>query len=140
MVSRAVKRMIERLALFLVLVFVIVLIMLVLFGRISGMEEVPLQLHPEQFPLPLPALAGAAGSLLLAMLIIWVSKQFDTTRGLLTISVMILVAFITATFASMIYQVPQVPSTEILIGALATSVGAIIAYWMSGKHRNGGQE
>jgi len=51
---------------------------------------------------------------------------------------MIVAAFIVATFASMLYNVPQVPSTEILIGALATSVGAIVAYWMSRSH--GGKE
>lgn len=81
--------------------------------------------------IPFPATVGALAVILVACAILAVSKYCDITGGLLTISVMIVAAFIVATFASMLYNVPQVPSTEILIGALATSVGAIVAYWMS---------
>lgn len=87
--------------------------------------------------LPLPALIGAVGTAVLAILIVIVAKKFDSTHGLLTISVMVIMGFITATFASMIYSVPQVPTTEILIGGLSTSVGAVIAYWMSSARRGG---
>jgi len=80
---------------------------------------------------PFPATVGALAVILVACIILVIAKYFDVTAGLLTISVMIVAAFIVATFASMLYNVPQVPSTEILIGALATSVGAVIAYWMS---------
>lgn len=82
---------------------------------------------------PFPALITAAGSVFFAAVIVIVARYFDVSGGLFTISAMVIIAFIAATIASMVYNVPQTPTTEILVGALATSVGAIIAFWVSGK-------
>ena len=82
---------------------------------------------------PLPASLGTAFAALLTMLIIVVAKHFDQTGGFLTLSVMLVMAFISTTFISMIYNVPQIPTTEILVGALSTSVGAVVAFWVSRK-------
>ena len=81
--------------------------------------------------LPYPALITAAGTGLLTILVIIGAYYFDRSHGLLTLSVLIIIAFIAVTLASMIYQVPQTPTTEILIGGLVSSVGGIVAYWMS---------
>lgn len=86
--------------------------------------------------IPFPAAVGATASAILVVLVLSASRYFDTTGGLLTLSIMVVMAFIQVVFASLIYNVPQTPTTEILVGALATSLGAIIAYWMS--HRSGG--
>jgi hypothetical protein len=85
--------------------------------------------------IPYPAFLTAAGVALLAAAILAVSRYMDQTGGLLTISIMLVLAFIASTFASMIYAIPQVPSTEILVGSLATALGAVVAYWLGNRPR-----
>ena len=83
---------------------------------------------------PLPATLGTLAALLMATLVLIASHRFDSSGGLLTLSIMIVAAFISVTFTSMLYPtVQQTPLTEILVGALATSMGAIVAFWMSNR-------
>lgn len=82
---------------------------------------------------PLPATLGTMAALLMAVVVLLASHRFDATGGLLTLSIMIVAAFISVTFTSMLYNIQQTPLTEILIGALSTSVGAIVAFWMSNR-------
>ena len=67
--------------------------------------------------------------------LVWFASRFDPTRGFLTMSVLITVAFIGATIASMLYPVPQIATTEMLVGGLATALGAIVAHWL-GRHQD----
>lgn len=85
----------------------------------------------ENVPVPNPAFFSAALVVIVSAAIVIVARRYDPTEGLLTISILVVAAFITAAFASMIYDVKQTPSTELLLGALATSLGAIVAHWMS---------
>lgn len=96
---------------------------------IAALTETP---SVTQFSWQAAAFVAAVSVALVTTLLLAVYKKFDRTGGLLTLSVLIVQGFITASFASMIYNVPQNPVTEILIGALATSLGAVVAYWMSG--------
>lgn len=85
-----------------------------------------------QWPsVPYPAFLSSLGLALVSSLVLIISQRFDKTDGLLTLSILVVLGTIAATFASMLYNVPQVASTEILIGALATSLGAVVAHWMS---------
>lgn len=81
--------------------------------------------------LPFPASIAAGIVVLLSVLVLLASGRFDTTGGLLTISLMVVAAFVSVTFTVMLYPVPQTALVEILVGALATSLGAVIAFWMS---------
>ena len=67
----------------------------------------------------------------MAVLVLIASRRFDTTGGLLTLSIMIVAAFISVTFTALLYDIKQTPLSEILVGAMATSIGAVIAFWMS---------
>jgi ABC-type methionine transport system permease subunit len=58
-----------------------------------------------------------------------VARKWDRSGGLLTVSILIVQGFITASFGAMIYNVRLNPITDILVGALATSMGAIVAHW-----------
>lgn len=84
-----------------------------------------------QFSWQIAALVAAVSVPIVTGGIMFLARKYDKTTGLLTLSVLIVQGFITAAFASMIYNVPQNPVTEILVGALATSLGAVVAYWMS---------
>ena len=85
--------------------------------------------------LPLPATLATAGVLMLAVILLLVSHRFDTTGGLLTISLVMLSAFVGVTYTTMLYDVKQTAIMDILVGALATSVGAIVAFWMTGGRK-----
>ena len=82
---------------------------------------------------PYPALLTAVGTALLAAVVVVASKYFDPTGGPLTVTLLIVIPFVAATFASMIYAIPQTPSTELLLGSLATALGATVAYWLGRK-------
>ena len=73
----------------------------------------------------------AGGIAVLTILVMIVAHRFDGSGGWFTLSVMMVLGFIAVTLASMIYEVPQTPTTEILLGSMSTSVGAIVAFWMS---------
>ena len=81
-------------------------------------------------PLPYPATVTAVIVAIITIAVVAAARYCDPTRGQLTISVMLVLAFVATTFASILYAVPQIPSTEILVGALATAVGAVVAYWL----------
>lgn len=80
---------------------------------------------------PLPATLGTVAALTMAVLVLIAARRFDTTGGLLTLSIMIVAAFISVTFTALLYDIKQTPLSEILVGAMATSIGAVIAFWMS---------
>jgi hypothetical protein len=85
-----------------------------------------------QWPnLPFPALISAIALVVVACGLVVVASRFDQqSRGFLTISLLLVAAFITATLGSMIYDVKTNPITEILVGALSTAVGAVISQWV----------
>lgn len=84
---------------------------------------------------PYLALMAAMAVMVASAVLITASRYFDQTQGILTLAVVITVAFVVATYAAMIYQVQQTPLTEILIGSLSTALGAVVAYWMGRDNR-----
>ena len=86
--------------------------------------------------IPFPALVGAVAIGFVTALILLCANYFDQySKGFLTVSILLILAFVTATFASMIYAVPTNPVTEILTGALATALGAIVSHWVGRRPR-----
>lgn len=88
---------------------------------------------------PYLALAAAMAVMGSSAIIIIVARHFDSTNGVLTLAVIITVSFVVATYASLIYNIQQTPLTEILIGGLATALGAVVAYWMGRDRRDKGE-
>lgn len=79
--------------------------------------------------LPYLALIASMSVAAISTLIIWIIRKFEID-GAMAISIILVVGFITATYASMIYKIEQTPLTEILVGALATALGGVVAHWM----------
>jgi uncharacterized BrkB/YihY/UPF0761 family membrane protein len=79
-----------------------------------------------QYPIIIGLCIGAA----LTVILIFVISRFDRTGGALAISLMIILGFLAIAAFSVYYTIPQDPSTSAIIGALVSSVGAIIAYWL----------
>ena len=78
--------------------------------------------------MPFLALYAAMAVMLASAILIVVAHYFDKTGGSLTISIIITVAFVTATYASMVYKIQQTPLTEILVGGLATGLGGVVGF------------
>lgn len=78
-----------------------------------------------------PVMIGAVVIGVLTIFVLFASFRFDQkTHGFLTISILIVMGFITACFGAMIYSIPTNPATEILVGAMATALGAIVSQWI----------
>ena len=72
----------------------------------------------------------------MTVVIVMVARRFDRTGGMLTISILVVQGFITGVYGAMLYEIRQNPITEILVGALATSMGAVIAHWVGGTRQH----
>lgn len=78
-----------------------------------------------------PAMLSGIMIGILTTAILFAACKFDRqTHGFLTISILIVLGFITACFGAMIYSIPTNPATEILVGAMSTALGAIVSQWI----------
>ena len=71
------------------------------------------------------------GTLLLTML----SGRFDKTGGALTISLLVILAFVGILAYAVTVTVPRDETTAAVIGALTAGFGGVITFWL--KNRNG---
>ena len=85
--------------------------------------------------MPYLALIAAMAVMAASALLMVCAQRFDPTMGVLTISIILAVAFVTATFASMVYNIQQNPLTEILVGGLATALGGVVAHFLGTRNR-----
>jgi hypothetical protein len=91
---------------------------------------------PEQVvnpPPPVPILptgVTVAVAVVLTMLLVVVSGRFDRTGGVLTISLLITVAFIGAVGYCLIFTVPIDEVTPSVVGGLTAGFGAVVAHWL----------
>lgn len=79
---------------------------------------------------PYLALTAAMAVMLASAGVLAISSRFDNSNGVLTLAIIITVAFVVTTFASLIYNVQQTPLTEILVGGLSTALGGVVAHYM----------
>jgi len=80
--------------------------------------------------MPYLALIAAMAVMTASGILYSITRTYSIIDGALIISLIIAIGFITATFASMIYDIKQTPLTEILVGALAAALGGIVAHYM----------
>lgn len=79
---------------------------------------------------PFVALVAAMAVVGATLIAVYVANRWDRTGGELTLAVLIVIGTVTAAYASMIYNIQQNPLTEMLVGSLATALGAVMARWM----------
>lgn len=83
-----------------------------------------------------PAATGIGIGIVFVTVLLIVSSKFDPTKGPLTISLLIIMAFIAACIFSLFYTIPTDEITSALLGGLVAAFGAVIAHWI-GRGRNG---
>jgi FtsH-binding integral membrane protein len=69
--------------------------------------------------------------------LLFVSGKFDPTGGTLTISLLVVVAFLGLVAFSVFFTVPTDEVTSAVIGGLVAAFGGVIAYWLSRGKNNG---
>jgi len=84
------------------------------------------------FPGAVAILATCAGALVLVFL----AARFDKTGGALTVSLLVILAFIGILAYAVTVTVPRDETTAAVIGALTAGFGGVITYWL--KNRGGG--
>lgn len=78
-----------------------------------------------------PALLAVVTCALVVTALLWVARRYDPTDGILTISLLIIVAFIGMSAFSVMFTVPTDEITSAVIGGLVAAFGGIIGYWLS---------
>jgi uncharacterized BrkB/YihY/UPF0761 family membrane protein len=82
-----------------------------------------------------PASIGIALEIVFVTVLLFVSSKFDHTGGVLTISLLVTLAFVGVVIFCVFFTVPNDEATAAVIGGLTASFGAIIAYWLGGPRR-----
>jgi len=78
-----------------------------------------------------PATVALALAFVFTSLILFVSGRFDPTGGVLTISILVVGAFIATAVFVLLFTVPSDEITSGVIGGLIAAFGAVVAYWLS---------
>jgi uncharacterized BrkB/YihY/UPF0761 family membrane protein len=85
-----------------------------------------------------PSTIGIGIGVVFTTILVIVSGKFDPTHGPLTISLMVVIAFMGVATFCMFFTVPSDEITSGVIGGLTAAFGAVVAHWLGKSHRNGG--
>jgi uncharacterized BrkB/YihY/UPF0761 family membrane protein len=104
---------------------------------------------PEQLVVPppiprivdYPAATGIALGIVFTTLLLFVAGKFDPTRGALTISLLVVIAFMGVVTFCLFFTVPNDEITSGVMGGLIAAFGAVVAHWIgriNGPDKPGG--
>jgi hypothetical protein len=77
-----------------------------------------------------PATIIVGSTVLLTSILLVVSNKFDTSGGVLTISLLITTGMLGAIAYCLIFTIPQDDITPGVVGGLTAGFGAVVAYWL----------
>lgn len=77
-----------------------------------------------------PASVGLAIAVVLTAILLVVVSRFDATGGALTISLLVVLAFIGLVTFCAFFTVPNDEITSGAIGGLVAAFGAVVAHWL----------
>jgi hypothetical protein len=78
-----------------------------------------------------PASVGLAIAVALTIILIIVANKFDKTGGTLTISLLVILAFLGLVTFCALFTIPTDEITSGAIGGLVAAFGAVVAFWLS---------
>jgi hypothetical protein len=94
-------------------------------------------------PPPIPKVLDYPGMMTIVFgvtfvtILLFVAGKYDPTGGTLTISLLVVVAFLGLVAFSVFFTVPTDEVTSAVIGGLVAAFGGVIAYWLSRGKDNG---
>jgi hypothetical protein len=78
-----------------------------------------------------PGVVAAVGIATVTAGLLWVINRYDATGGTLTISLIVVLAFIAVVAFSLLYNIPSDDEvTPGVVGGLVAAFGAVVAYWL----------
>jgi O-antigen/teichoic acid export membrane protein len=77
-----------------------------------------------------PTLISVGGAVLFTAILVVIAGRFDGTRGVLTISILIVVSFVAVVAYCLIFTIPTDEVTPAVVGGLTAGFGAVVAYWL----------
>ena len=87
-------------------------------------------------PPPIPRIVDYPGSVAIGLgvvfttILVFVASRFDPTAGTLTISILVVLAFIATVVFCLFFTVPNDEITSAVLGGLVASFGAVVAHWL----------
>jgi uncharacterized BrkB/YihY/UPF0761 family membrane protein len=80
-----------------------------------------------------PATVGIAFAILFTAMLVFIASRFDPTMGVLTISILVVLAFVGTVVFCLFFTVPNDEITSGVVGGLTAAFGAIVAHWLGRK-------
>lgn len=77
-----------------------------------------------------PASVGVSFMVVFVTVLLLVSGKFDPTGGALTLSLLVVLAFIGVVIFCMFFTVPRDETTAAIVGGLTAAFGAVISHWL----------
>jgi hypothetical protein len=93
-------------------------------------------LPPTPKLLDYPASLGLAIAVVLTAILLVIVSKFDATGGVLTISLLVILAFLGLVTFCALFTVPTDEITSGAIGGLVAAFGAVVAYWLGRGPKN----
>jgi uncharacterized BrkB/YihY/UPF0761 family membrane protein len=81
-----------------------------------------------------PGTIGIGLDILFTIILVYFASRFDPTFGTLTISLVIVLAFLGVVIFCLFFAVPTDEITSAVIGGLVAAFGAVVVYWLSKPH------
>jgi hypothetical protein len=78
-----------------------------------------------------PASVGLIIAVVLVTMLLVVTSRFDPTGGTLTISLLVVLGFMSLVTFCAFFTIPTDEITSGAIGGLVAAFGAVVAYWLS---------
>jgi uncharacterized BrkB/YihY/UPF0761 family membrane protein len=69
-------------------------------------------------------------AVLLTVVLIFVAGRFDPTFGILTISLLVVVVFLSVVVFCLFFTIPNDEITSGVVGGLIAAFGAVVAHWI----------
>jgi hypothetical protein len=84
-----------------------------------------------------PGVVACIGIATVTAGLLWVINRYDATGGTLTISLIVVLAFVAVVAFSLLYNIPSDDEvTPGVVGGLVAAFGAVVAFWL-GRSREG---
>ena len=97
----------------------------------------PLIVTPNPLPklMDYPASIGIVIVVVLTSILLFVAGKFDPSGGTLTISILVVLAFLSLVTYCALFTIPTDEITSGAIGGLVAAFGAVVAFWLSRNNR-----
>jgi len=91
---------------------------------------------PQTSLAPFPVATGVGFAVLFTAILVIVASRFDQSKGVLTLSILIVISFAGTVAYCLIFTIPTDEVTPAVVGGLTAGFGAVCAHWL-GRTING---